>query len=566
MARKTLNDVIEQLKVNNETTVDINTGIAGLENQFGKFFADLKRQRLEDSREAKAARAVNVAPMQKSQSSSGGGGFRLPSLKGLAGIGALLGVVLPFAAKKIGVGIAAAGVGIAAFFTGLAGAEAIIRKFIGDDAGKGLKELLKNLSEGLGAFSRKSFIALGTVLAAGIIFPKNTALGLGAVGLGLGAFITALAGSDKLIQMMNGDGGENVKRLLKNLAEGLEPFSTKSFIALGAAMAAGSLLALFPGGAVAATAGIAGVGLGIGAFLLALGGVSKFASLFGIDGSALKVLLKNMAEGLNELTAIEETDKLLKRLAGIGLVGPAVLAAITSFTAAQGVDALINGAKKVINFITFGAAGLEDQATARKGMIRNLVDAMKPLQEIPTDLGNQLDLLSSSLLNFVRSFNKATDDLDVDKISETFLKLGTTLSMTRNLVYSMANGGEFKKPGFMNKIAQTLGLGGTIEFGKEGSGGLLDPALKTDDLVKQVEKIHFVLGKTNVAPTIAPPIAPTNYPDRIQNMNGGGAAVVNSGNTTNNVSNNQGIVMPKGKATDGSDSLTNQITPSFAAF
>ena len=132
MARKTLNDVIEQLKVNNETTVDINTGIAGLENQFGKFFADLKRQRLEDSREAKAARAVNVAPMQKSQSSSGGGGFRLPSLKGLAGIGALLGVVLPFAAKKIGVGIAAAGVGIAAFFTGLAGAEAIIRKFSGD--------------------------------------------------------------------------------------------------------------------------------------------------------------------------------------------------------------------------------------------------------------------------------------------------------------------------------------------------------------------------------------------------------------------------------------------------
>ena len=174
--------------------------------------------------------------------------------------------------------------------------------------------------------------------------------------------------------------------------------------------------------------------------------------------------------------------------------------------------------------------------------------------------------MSSSLLNFVRSFNKATDDLDVDKISETFLKLGTTLSMTRNLVYSMANGGEFKKPGFMNKIAQTLGLGGTIEFGKEGSGGLLDPALKTDDLVKQVEKIHFVLGKTNVAPKIAPPIAPTNYPDRIQNMNGGGAAVVNSGNTTNNVSNNQGIVMPKGKAIDGSDSLTNQITPSFAAF
>ena len=40
---------------------------------------------------------------------------------------------------------------------------------------------------------------------------------------------------------------------------------------------------------------------------------------------------------------------------------------------------------------------------------------------------------------------------------------------------------------------------------------------------------------------------------------GGSGNVVNSGNTTNNVSNNQGIVMPKSSATDGSDSLTNQI-------
>ena len=71
--RKTLNDVVEQLKVNNQTTVDIDTGIAGLENQFGKFFTDLKRQKLEDSREAKAAKAVNVAPSAK-QSSGGKGG------------------------------------------------------------------------------------------------------------------------------------------------------------------------------------------------------------------------------------------------------------------------------------------------------------------------------------------------------------------------------------------------------------------------------------------------------------------------------------------------------------
>ena len=119
MARRysTLGDVIEQLKANNETNVDINQGIAGLENQFGKFFTDLRRRQLEDSRENIKSTAKQTS-VQSSASSSGGGGGFLGSIKGLKGIGTILAAVLPFAIKNIGVGIAAAGVGIAAFFTG----------------------------------------------------------------------------------------------------------------------------------------------------------------------------------------------------------------------------------------------------------------------------------------------------------------------------------------------------------------------------------------------------------------------------------------------------------------
>ena len=40
-AYSTLGDVIEQLRKNNETNVDINQVIAGLENMFGKFFSFL---------------------------------------------------------------------------------------------------------------------------------------------------------------------------------------------------------------------------------------------------------------------------------------------------------------------------------------------------------------------------------------------------------------------------------------------------------------------------------------------------------------------------------------------
>ena len=546
--RKTLNDVIEQLKVNNETTVDIDKGIAGLENQFGKFFADLKRQKLEESREAKADKqTAGIAPLQTSDSSSSSGGRGLfGSLKGLKGIGAVLAAVLPFAAKNIGIGIGAAGVGIAAFFTGLAGAEAIIRNFVGQDAGKGLKELLINLSEGLGAFSKKSFVALGTVLAAGIIFPGKTTKGLGAVGIGLGAFLLGLAGSDKLMQMMDGDQGANLKALLVNFAAGLEAFDIKTFTMLGTLLGAGAIFGV-TGLAGPAAIGIGAIGVGIGAFLVALGGITKLGSVLGVDGSAFKVLIGNIAAGLKELADVP-TEGLLKKVGAIGLIGPAVLAAITSFTAAQGVDALINGAKKVINFVTFGKAGLQDQATARKGMIRDLVDAMKPLQEIPSDLGNQLDTLATSLTKFMLSFNKIAANLNVEKFGETFLVLGETLAMTRNLIYAMANGGEFKKPGILNKIAGIFG-GGKIDFGPEGEGGLLSPTLKTDDLVKQVEKINFVLGKTNIAPVIEKPISPTNYPDRIQNMTGG--SVNNSGNVQNSGNTNTTNVGNQIVTTDG---------------
>ena len=65
-----------------------------------------------------------------------------------------------------------------------------------------------------------------------------------------------------------------------------------------------------------------------------------------------------------------------------------------------------------------------------------------------------------------------------------------------------------------------------------------------------------------LAPTIAPPIAPTNYPDRIQNMSSGNSVVNNSGNTTNTVNNSQGLVLGNKTTTSDKDdpfSLANQI-------
>ena len=86
-AYSTLGDVIEQLRQNNQTNVDINEGIAGLENMFGKFFADLKRTSLEDKRESGKGKAADqtsrASGSPRAQKSGGGLLSGLGSIKNL---------------------------------------------------------------------------------------------------------------------------------------------------------------------------------------------------------------------------------------------------------------------------------------------------------------------------------------------------------------------------------------------------------------------------------------------------------------------------------------------------
>ena len=85
-----------------------------------------------------------------------------------------------------------------------------------------------NLAEGLGAFSGPSMIALTVLLGAGALFGPaagSAAVGMGLIGLGLGAFFTGLAANDAVIGFMSdGDPGGSIKTLMINMAEGLGAF------------------------------------------------------------------------------------------------------------------------------------------------------------------------------------------------------------------------------------------------------------------------------------------------------------------------------------------------------
>lgn len=625
MARSytTMGQVVDQLKANNETNKDINHGIAGIENQFGKFFAYLSKQNqknLEASREGTKAKAAGAPGRAAAKGPSGGGGGLLGKLGGFGLAGA-------------GIGIGAAGAGLGAFFMGLAGAEAIMAKF---GSGDNLKKLLTNLAEGMAAFSTRDLVALGAVLGAGALFGAvplisgmGAGIGIASIGLGISAFFSGLAAGDMAIGAMESTGA-NLSTFMKNFAEGLGALNDKQFIALGALMGGGAAFgALFGVGKSAKAAiGIAAIGAGIAGFFGALGVGDKLTQMMNVDGEGLKTLMKNVAEGLGALgddgftkvapllaaggalgalfgvgmagkaalgmTAIGagvsgflgalagvgdlfnklgvsgdgfkeimgnvaggiaelnkiEGDGLLKKIAAMAGVGPALLSVFVGTTAITAIDGLIDGAKKIINFI-FGT-DMKDSKTTRKNLIQDTVESLKPLNDIPEGLGNKLDTLSSSVLNFVTSFNKAGSDLDPEKFGKKMVDLGSALSTSRELIFLMANGGTFKKDGFFNYLLQKGGFGGTIDFGPAGKGGLLNPELKTDELVKTIGKVNYVLGKTNIAPG-----APANLSSTNEGSGGsGGGTVIQDNKTTNNsTTNNTNALISSGPAVDLQDQM-----------
>ena len=476
MARRytTMGEVVDQLKVNNETNIDIKSGIHALEGDFGQFFAYLnrdRRERLEQIREQGKQKAASQSKSPGSKRAKGGGGL-------LSGIGEMF--------SGMGAGVAGVGIGLGGFFMGLAGAEAIMSKF---GSGDNLKNMMINLADGLAAFQTRDLVALGAIIGAGAIFGsigvipgvkgigagigitsmgfgiagffsglaagdmaigemestgknlstfmKNIAeglgqltndqmvklggllavggglgalfttsfkglsrtggavVGMGAIGLGIGAFFGGLGVGDKLTAMMNVD-GSGVKNLMKNVAEGLGAFDPTILKGLSIAMAGGALIGLLgpnKGGTLAggAALGMTMIGTGIAGFLGAMGGVGDLLKKVGIDGSGFKDLVKNIAGGLNEFNNVE-SEGLLKKILALAGVGPALLAFVGGTTVVQGLDAIIDGGKKILNFM-FGTE-FKDQKTSRKNLIRDTVDSLKPLNDIDVNIGNKLSSLS----------------------------------------------------------------------------------------------------------------------------------------------------------------------------
>jgi hypothetical protein len=289
--------------------------------------------------------------------------------------------------SMMGIGIGIAGLGVA-----FGAADAVIGKLGG---GGNLKELMLNIGAGLGGFTGTGLIALGSLLGAGALFGAvgglgtsfKVAVGMTAIGAGLGGFFAGLALGDKGAGALNSD-GSSIKNLMINLAEGLGAFTGSSMVALTVLLGAGALFGAVGGPAIAGQAaiGMGLIGLGLGGFFAGLAVGDKGAGALNSDGSSIKKLMINLAEGLGAFSGSSMVA--LTVLLGAGaLFGPAAgSAAVGMGLIGVGLGAFFTGLAAndaVIGFMSDG-----DPGGSIKTLMINMAEGLGAFGEV----GKSLDM------------------------------------------------------------------------------------------------------------------------------------------------------------------------------
>lgn len=348
---------------------------------------------------------------------------------GLLGVGILLGATKGVTgALGVAAGMTAIGAGISGFFGGFALGEYAISK-LGDIDYTGIKSAVSNFDETIQSMSNEGeakFIALlgaggllGVLGGAGKSF--NVAASMTALGAGIGGFFTGFAGMAELGGMIGADGSK-AKTLLTNFSEGIAALDQKAFKLLAATMAIAGVAALFGGGGAVAvgigSALIGVIGAGIASFFVAFDGMSTLGGVLGINGSSTKLLMSNLADGLNALGSVNVGESsMLSVAAGLTALGPALLV----FLGTKGIGGLIEGTSNLVegsaNLIR-GALGFEKT----KDLIEEVAESIQPLTNI--NKNNELKEFNDFADNL---FKLTANPQGIDSASDAWTRFGLAL-------------------------------------------------------------------------------------------------------------------------------------------
>jgi len=499
----------------------------------------------------------------------------------LMGISALAGIKGD--GKSAAIALGAMGIGITAFLGGLLLGDQLIEGAsalgMSMDFG-GMKSILTGFSDSIGALTPAAATALVGILGAatGLAVvgkgPKsaaNIAANMAGIGAGIAGFMTGLAAGDAGItwlQKTAGADGSGLKSAFSMFNDSMGVLDEKSVKALAVIVGVSTAAGLLAGGAlgVRGALGIAaimtGVGAGISGLFIGLAAGGKIVDVINklpTGGDGFVSVMRMFNDSILAITpdAIGRLVEISNKKIGGGLYS--LGKGMAAFFGAKGLGEIGNiysNAKAAIqgavNFI-FGTNFGEGED---KGAISQIIRALEPIKTVDQSLIEKMGSFGDAINDFAMAFQNLSN-LSGEKASSNLSKmvkdLGGVLSMWPHLTGDNPEpfdprgwkafgkdkidfGGGLKniKPENIemvsegvNKLRIALGVNG--ESGVKRSGGTLTES--TSELMQQDEMLRHL----------------KDIRDGINRMAGGNVSM-NDNSTT--VTNNSGIVMPRGATVD----------------
>jgi len=357
------------------------------------------------------------------------------------GIGAIAKSIMKVGPRFI-IGMASLGAGLVAFMVALGGG-AKIAEMVGID-GESLKKLVSNT---FGAFRGIDLAFMSLIIGAAMGIAKlkiskvGVALGMGAIGMGIAAFvlgILAAEGFAKIGDLIALD-GSNLAKLMTNVFGAFKGIEVKD---LALILAGAVVLDKVPGGKGGVMRGMLAIGGGVASFvlgILAAEGFAKLGDLIGLDGGNLNTLLSNFFSAFKGIS-IEALGVMLVAAGAIGIAGVAGAKA-----AVIGMGAIGAG----VAAFTIGL--LVGEGAAKLGSMLGLDGSN--LATLMTNLGTGI---GGFIGGIGKGMFKQLEELDADKLTQ----LGTGISgIGRGIA-------DFAKGKILGVIGNVMGALGSI-FGGE---------------------------------------------------------------------------------------------------
>jgi len=469
------------------------------------------------------------------------GDRELVALGAVLGTGALFGAVPLLSGGGAGIGIGAVGLGLGAFFAGLGAGEAGLSWMNVD--GARLSGLMQHLAEGLASFADRDLAVLGTLLAGGaaggalfgVSSVPGAVVGMGAIGLGIGAFFAGLATADAAASYMNVDGAR-LKSMMKNLAEGLGAFDNRSLATLGGLLGAGALFgaAAGPLAAAGAVVGMGAIGLGIGSFFSGLSVGEAAMNALGADGSGLRDMMINLADGLVAFAPLASFDAVAVG-AGLAAIGGGLLA----FFGGSLVGTLMDKVDTFTNWL-FG------DDTDRTNRFKDIVDTLKPFEDLKIENLQGLDLAANSIDKLSDAMERM-GNIDPKQATRGITEAAKNIAYMLKILDPMLNGQMFRDAYQIDGKLYPI----DIDFG-QGLRAAQGDVNEVSSIVGKAREIFMPMATDTQTPAVAPlPIVPQSTGPIPGQGQGFGVLLNSGGNTSSQTSvTNTGYVLSMGQVDD----------------